>query len=237
MTRSHRDFLATHDTAIPEPDARLRIFIGEYQRFRLEHAKQLRVLDVGCGKSPVLARHVDPGDEYWGCDFYDAADVATDDYVRVDLNEESLLEKLEPGFDVIFCGEVVEHLFSPDALVRDLKGLLAADGILILSTPNLSYYMNRLLLVIGISPLYLENSAEVKLGRRTRHLGQGNPTEGHIRVFTYRALRDFLARQELEPVRIHPTITWNFPLDRLVARFSRSLAPNNVFVLRKSDDR
>ena len=104
MTRSHRDFLATHDTAIPEPDARLRIFISEYQRFRTERARRLRVLDVGCGKNPVLARHVDSGDEYWGCDFYDASDVAIDNYLRVDLNEESLLEKLEPGFDVIFCG-------------------------------------------------------------------------------------------------------------------------------------
>lgn len=233
--RTHRDFLATHDTAIPGPDARLRLFIREYERYRAEAGATLRVLDVGCGKSAVLSHYVDPRDEYWGCDFYDGRELGLDNYVQVDLNADSLVDKLEGAFDVIFCGEVLEHLFSPDSLVGDLRGLLAADGILILSTPNLGYYVNRLLLLVGISPLYLESSAEAKIGRRTRLLGQGNQTEGHIRLFTYRALRDFLTLHELEPVRILPTLTWNFLPDLLVCKLSRSLAPNNVFVVKKKD--
>ena len=73
----------------------------------------------------------------------------------------------------------------------------------------------------------------MKLGRRTRLLGQGNPTEGHIRLFTYRALRDFIDLKGFDVVDITATRTWNFPPDRLVTRLSHSLAPANVFVLRR----
>ena len=87
---------------------------------------------------------------------------------------------------------MIEHVYSPDDLVEDLKRILRPDGLLLLSTPNLGYWLNRLLLLVGISPLFLENSSRTKLGRRTTHLGQNNSTEGHIRLFTYGAMRDFL---------------------------------------------
>ena len=39
-------------------------------------------------------------------------------------------------FDSIVCGELIEHLENPYEFLRDLHGLLADDGRLILSTPN-----------------------------------------------------------------------------------------------------
>jgi hypothetical protein len=105
----------------------------------------------------------------------------------------------------------------------------------VLSTPNLAYWVNRLLLLAGVSPLFMENSAEVKLGRRFRILGQGNETQGHLHLFTYTALRDLLGRTGFEVIRAVPTTVWDWPVDRLVCRLSHSLAPNNVFVLRRAD--
>jgi SAM-dependent methyltransferase len=231
--RTHREFLARRDTARPFVDDRLQLFVEAYRRHRREAARPLSVLDVACGRRAVLSKAVEPGDRYLGCDFHDAAG-AEIDYVQVDLNSESLAKRLCGGsFDVVFCGEILEHLFSPDALVDDLKQLMAPGAILIVSTPNLGYYANRVLLLFGVSPLYLENSAEMKLGRKLRALGQGRETEGHVRLFTYGAMVDLLRLKELEIVDVTPTITWNFPLDRLVCRLSRSLAPNNVFTVRK----
>jgi hypothetical protein len=89
------------------------------------------------------------------------------------------------------------------------------------------------LLLVGISPLYLENAAELKLGRRFRWLGQHNPTEGHVKVFTYRALRDLLDLKGLEVERVTPTYTWDFALDRIIRRLSPALAANNVIVARR----
>jgi SAM-dependent methyltransferase len=136
---------------------------------------------------------------------------------------------------VIFCGEVIEHLFSPDALLEDLKSLLRRDGLLILSTPNLAYWANRVLLPFGISPLFLENSAVVKLGRRFRFFGQGNRTEGHVRLFTYTAARDLLVLHGFELLRTRSAPVWNFAIDRLVCRLSPSLAPDNIYIARLKD--
>lgn len=81
---------------------------------------------------------------------------------------------------MIFCGEVIEHLFSPDDLIDEIKTLMHSESILILSTPNLGYWVNKLLLIFGISPLCLENSSEIKLGRKFKFLGQFNKTEGPL---------------------------------------------------------
>jgi SAM-dependent methyltransferase len=232
--RTHQDFLAQHDTSVHELDARLRIFLSEYLRYRSSSRRDLVVLDVGCGKNAVLSAYKVAGDTYHACDFPEQVHGDVDHYWSVDLNVESVAETAPAGtrYDVVFCGEVVEHLFSPDALLRDLRALLKPAGVLILSTPNLAYYVNRLLLLVGISPLFLENSAEAKLGRKTRLLGQNNPTEGHIRLFTYGAIKDLIGRERFVIDRVRPTTIWNFPPDRVVCRFSRSLAPSNVFVLR-----
>lgn len=236
--RTHQEFLEERDTAPPSLIRRLEVVLTEYRRYRAAANRDLHLLDVGCGRNAVLSRHKASSDVYHGCDFPQRINVDIDHYWSLDLNTTSIAETAptDTRYDVIFCGEVVEHLFSPDAVMRDMRELLLPDGILIFSTPNLGYYINRLLLLVGISPLYLENSAERKLGRKTRLLGQNNPTEGHIRLFTYGAVKDFIAKEGFEIERVTPTITWNFPPDRVVCRFSRSLAPNNVFVLTHRDE-
>jgi SAM-dependent methyltransferase len=234
--RTHQEFLSERDTSVSELTPRLEIFIAEYERYRSSVDRSLLLLDVGCGRNGVLGRYKVPADTYHGCDFPERMDGEADHYWSLDLNMTSVADTAPDGtrYDVIFCGEVLEHLFSPDALLRDLHVLLQPRGVLILSTPNLGYYVNRLLLLFGISPLYLENSAERKLGRKTRLFGQNNPTEGHIRLFTYGAVKDLVVREGFYIERVRPTITWNFPPDRVICRISRSLAPNNVFVLRRN---
>lgn len=232
--RTPEQFYEQVETAIPGLDARLRVFLDEYRRHRAGGNRPLRVLDVGCGRTPVLARHVDPTDEYCGCDIA-VPEEKMACFERVNLNEESVVDAF-PGrqFDVVFCGEVIEHVFNPDALLEDLATLMGRDSVLVLSTPNLAYWVNRLLLLVGISPLFVENSARVKLGRRFGFLGQGNETQGHIRLFTYRAIRDLLELRQFELLRVRPVPVWNFAIDRLICRLSPSLAPDIVYVARRS---
>lgn len=40
------------------------------------------------------------------------------------------------SFDTIIAAEIIEHLENPFALLRDLRGILADDGRLLVSTPN-----------------------------------------------------------------------------------------------------
>jgi len=232
-SRTVADFYGQVETAIPGLDRRLEIFLGEYRAFRETLDRSLRLLDVGCGRYALIGAHADPADEYCACDIVaPIAELAC--FVRVDLNEDSLAEAFSGRrFDVVFCGEVIEHLFSPDALLDDLRRLMEPDGLLILSTPNLAYWANRILLLLGISPLFVENSAEVKLGRRFRILGQGNKTQGHVRAFTHRAVRDLLRLHGFELIRTRSAPVWNVPVDKLICRLSPSLAPDNVYLATK----
>jgi SAM-dependent methyltransferase len=231
--RTPDDFYAIVETAIPAPDERLRVFVDEYRLHRAAIGRPLAVLDVGCGRLTLLRSEINPDDEYFACDLMEPDD-APPNFRRLNLNEESIRDVFAgKEFDVVFCGEVIEHLFSPDALLSDLRVLLRPGGILILSTPNLAYWINRLLLLIGISPLFVENSSRHKLGRRFRFLGQGNATQGHIRLFTFRAARELLDLHGFELLRTRPVPVWRFPVDRLICRLSRSLAPDNVYVARR----
>jgi len=234
--KNSKDFLENNKTA-QHFNERLSVFMGEYKRYKERNKnKSLKILDVGCGVHCELAQYLHEGDEYFGVDFYKESEIKGKfvKYFSGDLNEQKLENLVSVNtFDVIFCGEVIEHLFSPDALMREMYKLLNKDGILILSTPNLAYWLNRVLLVFGISPFYLENSSEIKLGRKFSFLGQGNKTEGHIRLFTYGALREFVQKENFTIVKIVPVIWKNFIIDRFICKVSRSLAPNNVFVLKK----
>jgi len=214
---------------------RMRAMVEEYRHHRIAADRALRILDVGCGREALFAQCVDPTDAYCGCDIVTPR-VEVPCFELVDLNREALIDRFEGGsFDVVFCGEVIEHVFDPDALLDDLSGLLVPGGLLLLSTPNLAYWVNRLLLLAGVSPLFVENSSRVKLGRRSRRLGQGAETQGHLHLFTYRAMLDLIAlHDDLRLVRTRPVVVWDWPGDRLVCRLSRSLAPDIIYVLTRS---
>ncbi len=231
--KNYKEFLLKNETA-QTYNNRLKIFVDEYRRYHNDHQGDLKVLDIGCGKKVELYDHKIAGDDYYGCDFYESIDTRIDHYTRIDLNEDSLVTKYDnQKFDVIFCGEVIEHLFSPDDLIDEIKVLMHSESILVVSSPNLGYWANRLVLLFGISPFFLENSSEAKLGRKLMLLGQYNKTEGHIRLFTYGALKDFFRLKELRVIKVIPTYIWNFFLDKIVCCFSKSLAPTNIFILKK----
>jgi SAM-dependent methyltransferase len=226
------DFYASVGT-YAEPHPRHRVFVDAYERHRRPLARPMDVLDVGCGEHAVLAGAIQDPDRYHGVDIKASIAAGIERYASVDLESGELASAFpEARFDVVFCGEVLEHMFSPDRLLRQLASVLRPDGLLVLSTPNLAYWVNRLLLLLGISPLFIENSSEVTLGRRSRRLGQGQPTQGHVRVFTHRAVLDLLAREGYTVVKVIPTSVWNLPGDGLMNRVSPHLAADNVYLLR-----
>ncbi len=227
----HTEFyeqVATYDRPVERHD----VFLEAYRRQRARARRPLAVLDVGCGEHAVLGEGITAPDTYFGTDVKESIAAELEHYASLDLDRDELSSAFpSQRFDVIFCGEVIEHVFSPDRLLRQLASIAADDGIIVLSTPNLAYWVNRILLVLGFNPLFVENSADVVLGRRFKRLGQGNPTQGHIRLFTHRALLDLLARERFTVLDITSVPVWNLPGDRLVCRLSPHFGPNTVYVL------
>jgi 2-polyprenyl-3-methyl-5-hydroxy-6-metoxy-1,4-benzoquinol methylase len=98
--------------------------------------------------------------------------------------------------------EVIEHLVSPDRTLTEIRRILDPKGHLILSTPNLACLPNRLLLPLGIQPLFSEVSEVGVYGRRLRFLGQGGKPVGHLRLYTKHALVEQLAASGFRPIEI-----------------------------------
>jgi SAM-dependent methyltransferase len=58
------------------------------------------------------------------------------DYVVADITESGLPEKLKRKFEVVLFPEVIEHLDCYRAALRNIRGLLTADGTLVITTVN-----------------------------------------------------------------------------------------------------
>lgn len=98
-----------------------------------------QILDVGCGDMLLSTRLPDYG--WQGIDIN--IDVAKGKAVKHDL--ESPPYPLEASsFDTIVCSEVMEHLFDPVKVTKEIRRLLKPGGAYIVSTPNFHWIDNFL---------------------------------------------------------------------------------------------
>ena len=123
------------------------------------HAKLLalvgegkRVLDIGCSSGYLARPLVARGSTVVGIERDPVAaeearaicaEVLVGDAETIDL-------PFEPGsFDVVLCGDLVEHLRDPGTTLARLRPLLRHGGRLALSTPNVANWAMRLSLLAG----------------------------------------------------------------------------------------
>ena len=150
-----------------------------------------RLLDIGCldGSKTVLIKDAVGCDEAYGIDFLPKSLAEAEKRgvhtTCVDLNRDLPLAFPDHHFDVIFCGEVIEHVFSPDDLMDEIARLLKPGGYAVVTTPNLASWKNRMVLLLGWQPFYSEVSTR---GRYGNPLAPAGLPSGHIRMFTSRAL-------------------------------------------------
>lgn len=70
--------------------------------------------------------------------------------MQANLNDGIPLE--DDSVDVIIACEIIEHLTSPYAFMKEVRRVLKKDGMLILSMPNLCSLKNRLMVLLGMFP-------------------------------------------------------------------------------------
>jgi SAM-dependent methyltransferase len=140
-----------------------------------------RVLEVGCAGGHVTRHLVEAGNQVVGVEIdAEAAERATAFAERVhalDLDVTDVSSVEDGPFDVIVLGDVLEHLRRPDLALRDLVGLLADDGRLVISVPNVAHVDVRLHLLEG----------------RWQYQPDGLLDATHLRWFTRAGLRALLA--------------------------------------------
>ncbi|MFF5359759.1 methyltransferase domain-containing protein [Streptomyces scabiei] len=159
------------------------------------------VLDIGCGDgtaaataAPLLTGHRVVGVD-WSQDALRRARTRIPYAIRGELTDGGLPLRAESA-DAVLFSEVIEHLVDPDAALDEIRRVLRPGGHLMLSTPNLAAWYNRALLLAGVQPVFSEVSLRGIHGR------PGTEVVGHLRLYTARALREFVAASGFEVVRL-----------------------------------
>jgi 2-polyprenyl-3-methyl-5-hydroxy-6-metoxy-1,4-benzoquinol methylase len=66
-------------------------------------------------------------------------------------------------FDVVIAAEVIEHIVSTEDFLAHCRAVLKPNGILILTTPNLLFWVNRLRMLVAKRPLFAYADYHVRM--------------------------------------------------------------------------
>jgi 2-polyprenyl-3-methyl-5-hydroxy-6-metoxy-1,4-benzoquinol methylase len=135
------------------------------------------LLDLGCSTGAISAPFIAAGWTVYGLDFTAAPLImARSAGLQAVAGDVARGLPFAPAtFDAVLAGEIIEHLVDTDAFLHEIYRVLRPGGALILTTPNLASLENRLRLLLGIYPIWVDY-----------RLGQG---EGHVRAYTPRVLK------------------------------------------------
>jgi 2-polyprenyl-3-methyl-5-hydroxy-6-metoxy-1,4-benzoquinol methylase len=107
----------------------------------------MSLIDIGCagGWFGAMVKKTYPAAEIWGVEPVES--VASEAASRADRIIVSEIEKAEEQlpaqyFDVVTMNDVLEHLPYPEPALALARHILKPDGRLILSLPNVRYYVN-----------------------------------------------------------------------------------------------
>lgn len=218
--------------------------------------KEIVFVDFGCGdgqfmqyiqkKSPTNIKF-----KFIGIDKFVARKVFDFDLRNYDVEDK--IDLPDNFADIIVGAEIIEHIRNTDSFISEMARLVKNDGDILITTPNLSSYFNRFLLLFGYQPYHSEVSDKESgfgQGLIYRVLGRekyGNKTAGHLRLFTLRAFRDFIEYNKLKLVHYYPVffssfrsdnkrvtaIKLFFAVDKCISLLFPSLASGMIFHLKK----
>ncbi len=175
-----------------------------------------KILDVGCATG-VIGRLLDNSKNIYGIEFdpilLKKAKKHCEKVFQIDLNsfDNSTIE--EKDFDMIFFGDVLEHLVDPEDVMKQILPLAKDNAYIIVSLPNIAQIQFRIKLLLG----------------KFNYTESGVMDNSHLHFYTLNTAKNFLNNVNLNINEIYPSGTivsyFNF--------FPTLLAAQFVFVCQK----
>jgi len=191
------------------------------------------ILDLGCGTG-FLSYHLKkifPNATVYGIDISKKAIVlASNKYKNIKFlvsDSEQHMPFDDNQFDLILSGEHIEHLSDPDSYLLEINRIIKLNKYLILTTPNLGFWLSRLLLLFGRQPFYLEPSLRrvlpiIKIGNKTFPDRLDVMPAGHLRLYTLDMLVKLLQLYGFKNIKNSGTyFLANFPFKQIDRFFSK----------------
>jgi 2-polyprenyl-3-methyl-5-hydroxy-6-metoxy-1,4-benzoquinol methylase len=155
------------------------------------HGKKL--LDVGCASGELLKEVTELGWDAIGIepDFDDFLKASSSGAKVINSSLDEAIESIDEKYSVIILADVIEHMTEPANAVFKLKSLLAKNGRIIISVPNVAHFFIRGQLFFG----------------KFNYTERGILDKTHLRFFTKKTILALIKDLDLEILsfRITPT--------------------------------
>jgi SAM-dependent methyltransferase len=159
-------------------------------------------LDVGCANFAgidLVNSKIDKPNKSFGVDIYKSHPKT----IVCDLNKNKLPFK-NNSIDVCSSFETIEHIFFTEHYIQEIYRVLKNNGILYISTPNLAWWVNRILLLFSYQPANTEVDLHHSMYGKPK-IFKDNIGSGHIHIFTKNAMKEFLLYNKFKIIKIIPT--------------------------------
>jgi SAM-dependent methyltransferase len=191
-----RDFYSVHYSRLNKTQHMEKRFDLTVKAIR-EYAHSVKgdfvVLEIGCGTGENLQRlkAVFNFKKVFGVEISEdalrSASLKGVEGLLLDVNRDTLPIPSET-VDIVLFEEVIGLLYNSDLALSEVRRVLKRGGLLVLSTPNLASWANRITLLLGYQPFSHDPSFIRGFGR----LFLKEISSGHIKSFTKRALLEYL---------------------------------------------
>jgi SAM-dependent methyltransferase len=226
--RELHDFYEEPDhSRVPESDE-VRLVLTLLRSGVPPSVRTPKILDVGCGQGELsssirsLLPEANVVGVEWSLSWCKHAHERGIPIVQASVDGLNLPFSSQ-AFNAVIIKEVIEHLVDTDYVLNEARRVLVPGGLLLVSTPNLAAWFNRILLLVGVQPIFSEVSLRGVYGR------PGSDPVGHLRLFTKRALVELFAAHGFAQITVVGAVFHRTPrglrwLDRLLSNWSGGAA-------------
>ncbi len=127
--------------------------LDRYTQEKKVPTSNLRILDIGCGSGRISKELMKKGYQVVGLDFSEEAikkALAQGVNAKKTNLDEGIPESSE-AYDIVWAGDIVEHVFDPIGLLKESQRVLKIDGAMLITIPSDVGLISRIKMLFGIS--------------------------------------------------------------------------------------